>query len=629
MNRLLLPTVTAVVLAACARHPVHLPVISETRQGQESPAIAIEQEVRRLAANSGTSRTLWPGFEPLAIPLAVYDGERTFLFRHPAPPRGFSLVSGAGSAAHAYEGRHEAVTANTNADVGGVPTATILVDRPQPDRSLTEIAAVAIHEAFHVYQRARHPGWIGNEADLFTYPTDSASLLALRRLETDALRQALAADDRDRAACWARAALVLRRQRYATMDSAFAAYERGTELNEGLASYVERRAAGRRSVELPTREFGPAEVRRRAYATGSALALLLDRFRPEWPATFESNDTQRLDLALAEAVGPGPACESGDAAVAEASRHAQADIASLKLQRAQKLVAFEGKRGWRVVVESGASEPLWPQGFDPLNVDRIEAGRVLHSRFLRLGNGAGKLEVLNAEALTDAVGPHPLFQGVRRVAVAGLGEPEISEADGRVQVRAPGLTLEFRGASVARSGEVITVRVGQDRAGDRAADRREIEAILARWENAWNAHDMKAFGTMFHEDGTWILWTGAVWVGRQIIEDGHAAVHKTVFRNSIQRERLEELTFVGPDAAVVRFCSTLIGDERTPTVLVRSRKFLVVTRREGLWKVNWGQNTRLADSAPDSECFAELRKSARDSQPLHQARRSRSPSARR
>jgi uncharacterized protein (TIGR02246 family) len=82
---------------------------------------------------------------------------------------------------------------------------------------------------------------------------------------------------------------------------------------------------------------------------------------------------------------------------------------------------------------------------------------------------------------------------------------------------------------------------------DRAVDREQITAILARWERAWNTHDMKAFGTMFHEDGTWILWTGAVWVGRRAIEDGHAEVHETIFRNSVQRERLEELTFVGPD----------------------------------------------------------------------------------
>lgn len=143
---------------------------------------------------------------------------------------------------------------------------------------------------------------------------------------------------------------------------------------------------------------------------------------------------------------------------------------------------------------------------------------------------------------------------------------------------------------------------------DRSADRAEITAILARWETAWNTHDMRAFGTMFHDDGTWILWTGAVWVGRKTIEDGHAEVHETVFRESTQRERLEELTFVGPDAAVVRFCSTLIGDARSPDKLVRSRKFLVVTRRAGVWGVSWGQNTRLADTAPDAECFAELRK---------------------
>jgi uncharacterized protein (TIGR02246 family) len=142
---------------------------------------------------------------------------------------------------------------------------------------------------------------------------------------------------------------------------------------------------------------------------------------------------------------------------------------------------------------------------------------------------------------------------------------------------------------------------------DRASERAQILSILARWEDAWNQHDMQAFASLFHEDGVWILWTGDVWRGRDPIEAGHAAVHKTVFKNSIQRERLEELTFVGTDAAVVRFCSTLTGDERAPEKLIRSRKFLVVTRRAGDWKISWGQNTRLADNVPDSDCFRSLR----------------------
>jgi uncharacterized protein (TIGR02246 family) len=166
-------------------------------------------------------------------------------------------------------------------------------------------------------------------------------------------------------------------------------------------------------------------------------------------------------------------------------------------------------------------------------------------------------------------------------------------------------------AAVACAGlfVVAAAAVGQrDRPSNVARDREQITAILGRWENAWNTHDMAAFASLFHEDGVWVLWTGEVWAGRRLIEEGHAAVHKTIFRNSIQREHLEELTFVGPDAAVVRFCSVLTGSEQSPTEPIRSRKFLVVTRRQGDWKMSWGQNTRLRSDVPESECFATLRK---------------------
>jgi uncharacterized protein (TIGR02246 family) len=142
------------------------------------------------------------------------------------------------------------------------------------------------------------------------------------------------------------------------------------------------------------------------------------------------------------------------------------------------------------------------------------------------------------------------------------------------------------------------------------ADRAQITALIKGWETAWNGHDMRAFASLFHEDGVWILWTGEVWKGRAAIEEGHAAVHKTVFRNSVQRERLEELTFVGPDAAVVRFYSTLIGDERAPDKLVRSRKILIVTKRNAAWKIGWGQNTRFADTTPDPQPIIDVHKHA-------------------
>ena len=132
-----------------------------------------------------------------------------------------------------------------------------------------------------------------------------------------------------------------------------------------------------------------------------------------------------------------------------------------------------------------------------------------------------------------------------------------------------------------------------------ASDREQITAIISSWEKTWNSHDMHAFANLFHEDGIWVLWTGAVWNGRAAIEEGHAAVHKTVFRNSIQKKRIDEMTFVGPDTAVVRLYSTLTGDERAPDKVVRSRNLLVITKRTGVWKIGWGQNTRLAATTPD------------------------------
>jgi hypothetical protein len=53
-----------------------------------------------------------------------------------------------------------------------------------------------------------------------------------------------------------------------------------------------------------------------------------------------------------------------------------------------------------------------------------------------------------------------------------------------------------------------------------------------------------------------------------------------------------------------------VGDTVPPRMRWHGcRKFVVVTRA-GTWKVSWGQNTRLASTVPDSECFSILRQGA-------------------
>jgi hypothetical protein len=428
-------------------------------------ARAIELEVEQRAGPSA----LWPGFEPRRIPLAIYVGEGTYLFRHPSPPAGFSRVESAGVETYRFEGRHPAVTSNSSAEIGGTVTATLLADGARGQGGPVALAATALHEAFHVDQRKRHPTWIGNEADVFVYPTDDASILAWRRLESAALGRALATGDGAGAACWARAALGFRRQRFAAMAAAFSTYERASELNEGLAAYVQLRAAGERTVEIPASEFPAAGVRQRVYVSGPALAVLLDRLRPGWQGALEADDHQFLDLMLEQAAVADPAarpCELGPAQAAEIGRVARRDVAALVAERDARRRAFDARPGWRIVIEAADGKPLWPQGFDPLNVERAGAAgtAVLHGRFVVLANDAGEIrvideEVADLETLTEGVGPHPLFNGVRRATVAGLARPQIERAGGAVTVRAPGCTARFVSAVAEVSRRQVLVRL--------------------------------------------------------------------------------------------------------------------------------------------------------------------------
>ena len=424
-------------------------------------ALLVAREVERLAA----AGSYWPLFDPIAVPLAIYDGQRTYLFRHPDVPEDFA-ESGGGSSVLTFEGRHPAVTANSSAEIGGTATATLMIDESAPNRRITELAGIAVHEAFHVFQRERHPNWIANEGDLFLYPVDDAGLLTLRRRETEALRRALASSNPSESRCWAGLALALRAERYSAMDPAFAAYERGTELNEGLATYVEIRAAGSKHGMLPESGFAAADVRPRAYATGAALGLLLDRTAAAWPDRM-ADGTHRdldeaLDVALSSAREDTPRdCSFTDEELSDSRRQTLEDVAELVAGREARRASFDTAAGWRLVVKSLEGAPLWPQGFDPLNVERVSGG-VLHSRFLRVGNGWGYVQVIDAEsvdieALTISAGSHPLFEGVAEVSIVGLAEHSLETLDGRVAVRVPGLEMDFEPAVIQRDGRTTVV----------------------------------------------------------------------------------------------------------------------------------------------------------------------------
>jgi hypothetical protein len=445
---------------------------------------------RVLAVDSALAeaakRDLWPGFAPLRLPLAIYDQSDSYLFRHPNPPARYRPLPGA-PGVYVMSGLDPAITANSSAQLGGMPTATIHIVRAGRWQQGLD-AGLAMHELFHVFQRTRHPSWVANEADLFTYPFDRADGLALRREETDALIRAfvntvpdvavgvLTAENFDSMRCWARGFADVRARRFALIGAEAAAYERGTELNEGLAHYVELRATRLLPFMKPgsgdssaararngAGEFVAEAVRQRAYEVGAAMGRVLDQLQPDWRARLETavaTPTPPLDAMLASAAGPeGRVCSAGAAQRTAWARAAEQDVEGIRAAHAAARTIHLDRAGWRVVVDA-PNTPLFPQGFDPLNVTRLSPSEVLHTRFLQLQGGSGSLKLLGVAALTEGTaGAHPLFAGVRRVTITGLEAPPlVRDSVGTAVLEAPGLTARLRGV-VDTTGQTIRIRL--------------------------------------------------------------------------------------------------------------------------------------------------------------------------
>lgn len=407
------------------------------------------------------SRELWPGFHPAQTPVAIYDGEQTWLFGHPAPPPAF-VEAEDGAGGRVYPGRHEKVRANSSAVIGEVAVGTFLLN-PRDERSVDELAAVIVHETFHVFQDEQQPGWTADEGALMVYPVTDAVLLAHRRYETEALRRALEARTRAETVIWIKAALAYRAGRFGELPEETSKYERGIELREGLAQYVQHKSIGRLGdTTLPADGYPAEDVRQRCYDTGQAWAVLLDRFAAEWPRLVNA-DGVWLDELLAESV---KTVDATPAVLPLEDRHrvqtqAQRDVEAVLAERTRAKDAFLGQGGWtlRVIVTDGA-EPLWPWGFDPMNVTALGDGTLLHTRWFKLGNTVGRIEVLDRKGMTIPAGDHPMFNGVREIIVTGLpAEPELFPGDNELYLGADGVSLHFKGASSERRDREIVVTV--------------------------------------------------------------------------------------------------------------------------------------------------------------------------
>ena len=131
---------------------------------------------------------------------------------------------------------------------------------------------------------------------------------------------------------------------------------------------------------------------------------------------------------------------------------------------------------------------------------------------------------------------------------------------------------------------------------DNDAHRKAIEAIAARWEDAWNRHDIEGLASVMAEDVDFVTVEGAHgWEkGRTEFKERHAQVHQTFFRESVLKIKETHVKFIRPDVAIAHVLWQTKGDrvpDRKPGELRDGIFTWVVERRNDKWFIIASQNT--------------------------------------
>jgi hypothetical protein len=457
----------------------------------EAAFLARLEQLRLVAKQAGPQ--LWPGWEPLATPLAIYKGEEmTVLIGHPSPPAGFRRVAAEGLSAAVLVSDSTAgfAHANTVQPFAGALTSFFSY-QDFMSASAPEALALAIHELFHAQETRIAPGKFGDIQVVLwgQYPEFSARNRALLALEAQTLRAAIDAEDEAQARRQAAEFLALRAERRKELEPSLARYESGEEASEGLAQYIELRA-----LELLPGAGGPAGAeaaagvarrldalknlsalprdRDRFYALGMAQGAVLDRLRPGWKLEYQSSPLL-LDELLARAAEPLTSAQTAALLDKLAYPQVLAEQEKLVEQRTeegiQRLTRLLSGSGLRVVFEPGPlKNHVELRGFNPNGSVMLSPARVAHTfLLLQLGAAPGPVMRLEFRAMPvvydrdqDALWCM-LPEDVVKKAVADYAAAPPERA-GRLALKSGGFSGEMSGVQLDLRGRELRVRPLRD-----------------------------------------------------------------------------------------------------------------------------------------------------------------------
>lgn len=432
---------------------------------------------------------IWPGFRPDTIPTLYVIPHRAKLFAQwrDTLPTGFVTLPAA---------RGGWTDTRAVSFPRGRPIAFLAVDSASSPGS---VVGLALHEQFHAFeqavaQRGRRFGAGENSLLVATYPSFDPANEAAFALEGETLARALRARTRAEAKRIAREFLVIREERHARLDSSFVEFELLAELHEGLAQYAMLRGL-RELARLDPRRFtraadaemavetalldsllvvGPRSIRRRFYATGSAMGRLLDWIGdPTWKEQLVRDDAT-LQQALARATD----FRRGTTVDRRSSERRRARLVQLRAGAERAVASLDARRRAQrdsVLTAPGVTILINPPppparrldwcSFDPQNVLMMASGELLHTRMLHLCGPGVQLQFDQAVVenrstgmLRSVIGAGP---PALRMTVGGV--PFTPPDDGSavdvtdLRIEGAGVNVSARRAAVARRGRELRV----------------------------------------------------------------------------------------------------------------------------------------------------------------------------
>jgi uncharacterized protein (TIGR02246 family) len=123
------------------------------------------------------------------------------------------------------------------------------------------------------------------------------------------------------------------------------------------------------------------------------------------------------------------------------------------------------------------------------------------------------------------------------------------------------------------------------------------EDAPAAFQSAWNAHDMAAFGDLFHDDASFVNRFAHHVRGIDEIVALHRSIHETIYRDSTLENELIEVVPIADGAAIVHFWCRLSAGAAHPAGphQVDTLILAVVTRRGAAWRIQAAENVTLAN----------------------------------